>query len=470
MRIRHETIDLSSGSIVRGIIALSIPIVLGELFQNLYNSVDALVVGNLVSKNALAAVTVSGFISNMVVNFFNGMSVGANVVVSKAFGAGDPEVLHSRICVTFTFGIPLGITVSLLGILFTPQLLDFAGTQPEYYGEALTYLRIYLAGLMFTVIYNNGAGILRAVGNSALPFRILVAACCVNVVLDLLFVGLFRMDVAGVALATAISQAVSVVLVYFAINRSQGICCVNFRELRHGRKIVLSSLRVGMAAGVQSALIGFSNLFVARYMNYFDTASVAGIGIAQRLDRFIVLPAKSFGITMTTFVGQNIGAKRYDRVKEGKNKCLAVALGVTVSLSLIILVFAEQSVRLFNSDPTVVSVGVDMMYVLVPLFWTMAVREVYTGVLRGCGKNIVPMLLNLAGMVGVRQVFLMIAMGKNPVIFNIYVCYPIAWAATAVFLLIYYRMVREQLPGLGRSYTAPEQEAPLNPPPKAEEK
>lgn len=451
MQTRSEKVNFSTGNIIWSIVAFSIPIVMGELFQNLYNSIDALIVGNLVNNNALAAVTVSGFISNMIVNFFNGMSVGANVVVSKAFGAGDSETLQDRIRVMFTFGIVLGVIVSLLGILFTPQLLDFAGTQPEYYADALTYLRIYLAGLMFTVIYNNGAGILRAVGNSAVPFRILVAACCINVALDLLFVGVLKMSVAGVGLATVLSQAISVVLVYLAINRSQSICCVDFRALRRGRQTVLKALRVGVAAGMQSALIGFANLFVARYMNYFDTASVAGIGIAQRLDRFIVLPAKSFGITMTTFVSQNIGANRYDRVREGKNKCLLVSLCVTIFLSVNILAFAEQSVRLFNSDPAVVSVGVDMMHVLVPLFWTMAVREVYTGVMRGYGKNMVPMLLNLAGMVGVRQLYLMVVMHKMPAIFHIYACYPIAWCATAFFLLVYYRMIREKLPGLGRS-------------------
>lgn len=452
MKTHSSKIDFSTGNIVRSVISFSIPIVLGELFQNLYNSVDALVVGNLVSKNALAAVTVSGFISNMIVNFFNGMSVGANVVVSKAYGAGDTEALHSRIRITFTFGILLGMAVSLLGILFTPQLLSFTGTQPEYYVEALIYLRIYLAGVMFTVIYNNGAGILRAVGNSSAPFRILVAACCTNIVLDLLFVGMFHMGVAGVGLATVLSQAFSVILIYFAINQSQNFCCVDFREMWYGWKTILESLRVGMAAGMQSALIGFSNLFVARYMNYFDTASVAGIGIAQRLDRFIVMPAKSFGITMTTFISQNIGANRYDRVREGKNKCLAVSLCVTISLSVVILIFAEQSVRLFNSDPAVISVGVNMMQVLVPLFWTMAVREIYTGVLRGCGKNMVPMLLNLAGMVGIRQVFLMITMHRAPAISNIYVCYPVAWVATALLLLIYYRLVRGQIPGLSCSH------------------
>lgn len=447
MQILSKQIDFSKGSIVKSIVAFSVPIVLGELFQNLYNSVDALVVGNFVDESALAAVTVGGIVSNMIVNFFNGMSVGANVVVSKSFGRGEQEELRSKIRVTFTFSVALGVILSVLGILFTPQLLALAGVQPEYYAEALTYLRIYLAGIMFTVIYNNGAGILRAIGDSATPFRILVIACCTNIVLDLLLVAEFRLGVAGVGIATVISQGLSVCLVYRAINRGQQVRCFDFDEmLRRGKRTILEVLRVGMAAGTQSALIGFSNIFVVRYMNYFDTASVAGIGIAQRLDKFIVLPAKSFGITMTTYVSQNIGAGKTGRVQEGKSKCLAAALLVTIGMSAIVLLFAEQSVRLFNSDPAVVQVGVSMMRVLCPMFWVMAIREVYLGVLRGCGKNVMPMLLSLVGMVGVRQLFLGISMRSHPVIENIYACYPIAWAATTLLILGYYRTAKRQLP------------------------
>lgn len=447
--LRHAaggSIDFSRGSIVRDIVLFSLPIVAGELLQNLYNSVDALVVGNFVGDGALAAVTVSGTVSNMIVNFFNGMSVGANVVVSRAFGEGDKAALNRKIQAAFTFSALLGIVLSVLGILFTPQLLDFAGTQSDYYADALVYLRIYLAGLMFTVIYNNGAGILRAVGDSGTPFRILTLTCALNIVLDLVLVAVIPLGVAGVGLATVISQAVSVALIYRAINRAQGVRCFDFSELRRsGRQTVFDVLRVGMAAGMQSALIGFSNLFVVRYMNLFDTASVAGIGIAQRLDKFIILPAKSFGITMTTFVSQNIGAGRYDRLAEGKKKCLLVAVGTTLALSAVVYLFADDCVALFNPKPEVVTVGVSMMKVLLPFFCIMAVREIYLGILRGSGKNAVPMVLSLVGMVGVRQAFLAVTMRGTPQIEYIYLCYPIAWFATVSLLLIYYLLVRGEL-------------------------
>ena len=442
--------DFTKGNIVGNIVAFSLPIVLGELMQNLYNSVDAIVVGNLVSKNALAAVTVSGVIANMMIMFFGGMSVGVNVVISRAYGQNDPELLRGKIRIAFTFSLLLGTAFSALGILFTPKLLRLAGTQSVYYADALVYLRIYLAGLMFTVIYNNGAGILRAVGDSRTPFRILVIACCGNIALDVFFVSVVRLGIAGVALATVFSQGLSTVLVYRAIGRARQMHCIALRELyEHGKDTVSDILKIGMAAGIQSALIGFSNIFVTRYMNLFDPAAVAGIGVAQRLDRFVILPAKSFGITMTTYISQNIGAQRFERAREGKRKCLLTALIVTVFLSVVVYLFAERCVALFNSDPAVVSVGIAMMHVIAPMFWLMAVREIYLGILRGYGKSFMPMVLSLFGMIVVRQAYLAATMRvSDPAIEHLYYCYPIAWAATTGLLICYYLLCKKDMRGL----------------------
>ena len=312
-------IDFTQGNIAYAIVRFSIPLIMGELLQNLYNSVDALVVGNLVDQHALAAVTVCGVIANMVVMFFNGMSVGSNVVVAKAAGSGESERLFRAVRVTFTFGALFGVLLSLFGILFAPQLLWFAGVQDSYFADALVYLRIYLAGLMFTVIYDNAAGILRALGRPDIPFRILIVSCMMNIVLDLLFAGAFLWGIAGVGAATVISQAASVALAYRSISRQIQGSCFDVREMRvAGGDVIVEAMRVGMASGVQSALIGISNIFVVRYMNWFSADAIAGIGIAQRLDRFVILPAKSFGITMTTFVGQNLGAGQYLRIEMGK--------------------------------------------------------------------------------------------------------------------------------------------------------
>lgn len=441
-----RAIDFTKGNIVQAIVLFSIPFIMGELLQNLYNSVDALVVGNLVDQHALAAVTVCGVIANMVVNFFNGMSVGSNIVVSKAAGNGEKERIYCTIRVTFSFGVVFGVILFLLGIIFSPQLLRFAGAESSYFTSALIYLRIYLAGVMFTVIYNNAAGILRALGRSNIPFRILLISCLTNIVLDVLFVGVFQWGIAGVGIATVISQALSAIIAYSVINHQIQGNCFDLREMYcEGGAIIAETMSIGIAAGVQSALIGFSNIFVVRYMNYFSAEAVAGIGIAQRLDRFVILPAKSFGITMTTFIGQNLGAGQYQRIITGKKHCAMVALGVTVGLSMIIYVFTEQCVALFSPETEVIAVGVAMMRVFAPMFWIMALREVLLGTLRGCGRNLWPTILSLIGMVGVRQLFLAITMHFSPAIENIYYCYPIAWAATLLMLVIYYLLVRKKL-------------------------
>lgn len=446
-----KQVDFTEGNIVWAIVRFSIPLILGELLQNLYNSVDALVAGNLVDQNALAAVTVCGVIANLVVNFFNAMSIGSNVVVAKANGSGERERLCHTIRVTFSFGVVLGVLLSLFGILLSPQLLRLAGAQESYLRDALIYLRIYLAGLMFTVIYNNAAGILRALGRADIPFRILVVSCGMNIVLDLLFVSAFDMGIAGVGVATVLSQAVSVAMAYRTISREIQSRCLDLREMyREGGRVIGEVLCIGMAAGVQSALISFSNIFVVRYMNWFSADAVAGIGIAQRLDRFVILPAKSFGITMTTFLGQNLGAGKYRRIETGEKHCAAVAVGVTLGLSAIIYAFTEQCVALFSPDAGVIASGVAMMRILAPTFWIMALREVLLGILRGCGHNLWPTVLSLIGMVGVRQVFLAVTMHIDRAVENIYYCYPVAWAATLLLVAIYYFAVRKTLLPLGK--------------------
>lgn len=441
-----EKINFTQGDMLRATVLFSVPLIFGELLQNLYNSVDAFVVGNFVDQYALAAVTVCGVIANMIVNFFNGMSVGANVAVAKANGSGDQERTRLAVRSAFSFGVVLGVVLSVFSIMIAPQLLRFTGAQESYFAEAEVYLRIYLAGLVFTVIYNNAAGILRALGRADIPFRILVISCGMNIALDLLLTGALHMGVVGVGIATVVSQGTSAVLIYRATSRCIQSCCFDLMEMIHlGKGIVVEILSVGAAAGIQSALIGFSNIFVTRYMNWFDAETVAGIGVAQRLDRFVILPAKSFGITMTTCVGQNLGAGNYARIKRGERGCMAIAFTVTLALSAIVYFFASQCVALFNPNPAVVETGVAMMHVLAPMFWIMAVREVLLGVLRGCGHSVCPTVLSLIGMVGVRQAFLAFTMHYNPAIENIYYCYPIAWAATLLLLVFYYLIVRRRL-------------------------
>lgn len=450
MTVEKNVIDFTQKSIIKNLTLFSLPIVMGELLQTLYSSVDALVVGNFVSEIALAAVTVSSFVSAILINFFNGMSVGANVVVSRAFGAGEKDKLVHTIRIAFTFSFALGVFLSAIGMIFAPQLLKMAGTGNEYCLEALQYLRIYLAGVMFTVIYNNGAGVLRAIGDASTPFYALMASCVLNIILDIVLVKSFSMGVIGAALATIFSQLISALCVYCAINRKICVNSLALPEIRTGKAIIGDIIDIGFSAGLQSALISISNIFVMRYINLFDTAAVAGAGVAQRVEKFIILPAKSFGITMTTFVSQNLGAKQYKSIRRGAIQCLMIALAVTELLSLVMLFYPEQIVALFNSEPDVIRVGADMMRVFTPFVFLMAVRECLLGIFRGYGFARMPMILTLMGMVGFRQIFLAITMNDNVDIRNIYYCYPLAWFASVALLILYYFVVRDRLTGLAR--------------------
>lgn len=442
--VKKKQIDFTQGNIILELVMFSIPIVLGELFQNLYNSVDTLVVGNFVGKNALAAVSVCATLANLLVGFFNGMSVGSSVVVSRAFGSRNGERLNRSMRVAFGFSVALGVVLSALGILLTPVLVGLAAVPAEVYPEAVTYLRIYLAGLMFTVIYNISAGILRAVGDSGTPFRILVITSLINIVLDLAFVVVIPLGVAGVGFATIFSQFISVVLAYRKIGKINGEFRLDVKEAFQNRDIVAEVAAIGMPSGLQSALISFSNLFVWRYVNGFGATAAAGVGVAQRLDKFIVLPCKAFGLTITTFVSQNSGAGNYARARQGEGRCLLLSIVVTNSIGFLVYCFADWSVALFNTEPEVIAYGVAMMHYIIPMYTLMAVREIYLGILRGYGNTRIPMILSLTGMVVVRQIYLAVSMSVNHTIENVYFCYPMAWGVTAALIFIYYQIVKKR--------------------------
>ncbi len=444
-----KAIDFTEGNIIKKLAVFAVPIVLGELLQNLYNTVDSMVVGNFVGGYALAAVSVCAAISQLVVGFFNGMSVGASVIVARFYGAGEPERQSTAMRVTFAFSVILGVALSIVGILITPWLVGLISIPGEVYREAVIYLRIYLAGIMFTVIYNVGAGLLRAVGDSRNPFYILVIVCGLNIVLDLLFVTKFGWGVAGVSIATVISQMISVLMVYSCLKKHDPLFRLSFKGLKAERQIIVNMVGIGMPAGLQNSLISFSNLFVWRYISGFDAAAMAGVGAAQRIDRFIGLPCKAFGLALTTYISQNVGARHYDRLRKGFWYCMGLSLLYLFVTSSVIYVFADESVRLFNSEPDVVAVGISMMKTILPFYFLLAFREVCLGALRGYGDTRIPMLLSLLGMVVLRQIYLAVAMSVDYGIIHIYICYPLAWGATTALTFVYYLAVR------GRYETAP---------------
>lgn len=445
-----KQIDFTQGSLTKQLILFSFPLVMGELLQNLYNSVDAFVVGNFISDTALAAISVCSTLSNLLVGFFNGMSIGAIVVVSRVFGSKQKELLERYICVTFTFSAILGVVLSVIGIFSTEFFIHLSDVPDNVYTQAVTYLRIYLAGVMFTVTYNVSAGILRAVGDFRTPFLVLVTTCVINIVLDLLFVTGFHLGVAGVSFATVVAQFISVALIYVKISRSLHTGCLSLHEtVHHGQKIIFELLRIGMPSGLQNSLVSFSNLFIWRYVNRFGYTAAAGVGVAQRLDKFVSLPCKAFGTTVTTCVSQNLGAKNDKRAHEGIRKCTLLSLSVIIVLEGVVFFFSKECTALFNSNPQVISIGSAMLRTILPFYGFFAVREILYGVLRGHGRTHITTILSLVGMVGIRQIYLAVSMSRFPSLTNIYWCYPIAWVSTCLLIYIYYQIAKRN-PSWGR--------------------
>ncbi|MBR0106344.1 MAG: MATE family efflux transporter, partial [Lachnospiraceae bacterium] len=379
-RLFGSKTDFTEGGIISKLILFSIPLILGELFQNLYHSVDSLVVGNLVSDSALAAVNVCQPITNLLIAFFNGMSLGSSVLVSHVFGRGERDQIAPAMRTAFAFAIAAGLLLSAVGVIFSPQFLWMTDVNAEIYAEALLYLRICMIGTMFTVIYNIGAGVLRAVGDSRSPFLILVVSSLFNIGLDLLFVAVFRWDIAGVGIATVLSQFLSVLLVFRAMRRSEKDFRLDFRSLREHRSYVGEILSVGLPAGMQGSIVSISNIFIWRYVNSFDsTAVTAGVGVAMRLDKFVAMPVKSIGLAMTTFAGQNAGAGKHSRSRKGILSGFLVSFGVSVTMGIIVYLAAPFLVSLFNRNEEIVSIGVAMMRTIIPFYTTMAVREIFFG-------------------------------------------------------------------------------------------
>ncbi|MCD8361842.1 MAG: MATE family efflux transporter [Lachnospiraceae bacterium] len=443
---KNQDINFTEGSIVRQLVLFSVPIVLGELFQNLYHTVDSLVIGNFADALELAAITVCDSPTNLLVGFFNGMSLGSSVIVANAFGRGDRKRLEKTIRVSFSFSVLFGVCMAALSIVLAPLLLRISAVREEIFGQALLYMRIYLIGLTFTIIYNIAAGILRAVGDSGEPFRILALSCCINIMLDLLFVVVLHWGLVGVGIATVIAEGISAFRTYQVLKRKYEEFRLDFREMKKEKTIIAELMNVGLPTGLQNSLISISNLFVWRYINMFSAVTVAGIGIAQRLDKFILMPGKALGMTISTFVGQNEGAGRRKRGMRGIWIGMALAEAFAICLSLPLYFFAAPLANLFSRDMEVVATGVAMLRVLAPFYFMSFLREILSGALRGYKKTKWTTILSMLGMIGLRQIYLAVSMGIfTPTTTKLFYCYPVGWVSAALLLLPYFGFELHQL-------------------------
>ncbi len=440
---RSTARDMTSGSILGQLVLFALPLMLGNVFQMLYNTVDSVIVGNFVSKQALAAIGSTTVIVNMMVFFFNGFSLGAGVVIGQFFGARDMDRLHRAIETTMAATFVLSLFFSLLGVALVKPMLRFMSTPEDVFPDAAVYLRIYLGGIAGLLIYNMGSGILRAVGDSTRPLYFLILTSILNILLDLFFVLVLKLGVAGAAIATILSQFVSGGLILLLLSRSRDIYRLSWRELRIELPILRRIVAVGLPMAIQQVLTAFSNVFVQGYVNFFGSDVMAGWSSYNKLDQFIMLPMQSMAMASTTFVSQNIGAGQERRADRGTVASLLLSVSVTGTIGLLLLFFASPAVRLFSPDREVIRYGMLFIRTNVMFLVFNCVNHVLAGALRGRGDSAGPMIIMLSCFVGARQLYLWLVthfVANTPRIVGF--GYPVGWMLCCVTELSYFFLTR----------------------------
>ena len=438
---KRGDVDMTQGSVVGHLIQFALPLLLGNLFQQLYNMVDTWVVGNFVGNEAFSAVGSVGPIVNMLIGFFGGLASGAGVVISQYYGARRGQEVRQAVHTAVVLTMLLGVVFTGLGLWMTPTLLRFMNTPPEVMPESSAYLEIYFAGILALMIYNMGAGILRAVGDSKRPFHFLVVCAILNIVLDLLFVLVFRMGVAGVALATVLSQAVSAVLVIAALFHSDSWIRLEWKALRIHWNILKQIIRIGIPAALQMAITAFSNIFVQSYIYYFGADCMSGWTAYSKIDQLLFLPMQSLALAATTFVGQNLGSGQVDRAKRGVRVAVGLAMACTAILvAVLIIPAAPWLVRFFNSKDEVVEYGTLFLRYISPFYILCCINQVYAAALRGAGNSRQCMIIMLGGFVLFRQLYLFVmANFISNTVLPISMAYPAGWLVCSVATLIYFQ-------------------------------
>lgn len=439
---RRKDVDMTSGNILRHIVSFALPLLVGNIFQQLYNTVDTWVVGNFVSNEAFSAVGTVGPIINMLIGFFMGLSAGAGVVISQFYGAKREEDVSRAVHTALVMTLVIGVIFTFVGIGMTPFMLKLMKTPPEVMPESSAYLTIYFSGLMGLMLYNIGSGILRAVGDSQRPFYFLVVCAVLNTVLDLLFVLVFHMGVEGVALATVISQCVSAVLVMITLLRTAGCIRVSLRKLRIHWDMLKKIIAVGIPAALQMAITAFSNIFVQSYINYFGADCMSGWTAYAKVDQLLFLPMQSISLASTTFVGQNLGRNQPERAREGVAVALKMALCATAVMMIPLLIFAAPIVSFFNDKPQVVEYGAMLLRWMSPFYLLCCFNQIYAGALRGAGNTKAPTIIMLSSFVLFRQVYLFVMSGICNEIIPIAMSYPAGWLLCSSLTSLYYHKVK----------------------------
>jgi putative MATE family efflux protein len=431
---------ITEGVIWKQLLIFFFPLLFGTFFQQLYNTADAIVVGQFVGKEALSAVGgTTGTLINLFVGFFVGISSGATVTISQYYGGRYKEEVSKAVHTAIALAIVGGAVIMLIGIIGAPMALRWMGTPDEIMPYSLTYIRIYFAGMIANLIYNMGAGILRAIGDSKRPLYFLMISCAVNIVLDLLFVIVFHWAVMGVALATVISQICSAICVCITLMKTKECYKLQLKQIRFHREMLNKIIHIGLPAGFQSVMYSSSNVIIQASMNSFGTNTIAAWTAFGKIDGIFWMAMNAFGISITTFVGQNFGAGKYDRVKKGTRVCLTMAISVAVGLSILLYFGGIYIYELFTKDTLVIEKGLEILQFLAPTFCTYVFIEIYSGALRGMGNSFIPMILTCLGVCALRVLWVFTVVPIWPSVRTVIFSYPFSWTVTSILFIAYYR-------------------------------
>lgn len=426
------------GVIWKELLFFSIPLLLGNLFQQLYNAVDSIIVGKYIGAQALAAVGSSAPIIHLLIGFFMGLSVGAGVVISRYFGAKKQEEMMQSIYTTLALAIISGIGLTFIGIALTPYILTWIGTPSDVMDNSILYLAIYFAGALGVMIYNMGSGILRALGDSKNPLYFLIISSVVNVILDIIFVIYMDLGIAGAGWATMISQCLSALLTILLLMHTKQPYRITLKKIRFHKEILKEIIHIGLPSGMQNAVVSFSNVIVQSNINAFGSIAMAGASCYTKIDGFAILPVMSFSMALTTFIGQNIGAEKYDRVKQGAKIGSLMSIGTIVVLSILIWIFAPQLISIFTDESDVVYYGILMMKCLMPGYICLSISHSLSGVLRGAGRTTVPMIIMISCWCIMRMAWIIGMTSLFNDIRIVFLGWPITWIASCIAIIWYY--------------------------------
>ncbi len=433
-----NVLDMTSGNPCSLILQFTMPILLSQVFQQLYNTADAFIVGKYLGTNALAAVTSSGNLIFLLVSFFMGLAMGGGVVISRYFGARDERQVSRSVHTMIAFGLVSGVLLTIVGVLFTPAFLIWMRTDPEVMPEAVEYFRYYFLGAIAMVMYNVCRSIMNALGDSKRPLYYLIFSSLVNIILDLLFIGGFHQGVWAAAAATVISQAASVALCMIYLLRKGNIYTVEIRSIRFHKAILSEILRYGLPSGVQNSVIAFANVIVQSQINSFGKLAMAGYGVHAKIEGFVFLPVTSFNMATTTFISQNLGARMYDRAKKGARFSILAAVLMAEAIGVLYYIFATQLIGIFDSTPGVIEYGATQARIVALFYFLLAFSHSIAAVCRGAGKAFVPMIIMLSIWCVLRIGYIIAVMRLIGEIQYVFWAYPLTWSISSVIYLIYY--------------------------------